>query len=120
MIPEKKFDLKYECRDGEVFFHNGIVISRQELDALFKIKALVTCSPSFLWMQFLRMKENEDSLSIRFTRSNFKRKQKALEILRDAGHYDLGIQEISENKKNMIQMNFTNIKPDFKSLIPCV
>lgn len=111
---------KHEHLDGTVRFNNNVVISQEDFDALFKLKAHVTCMPSFVWSELLRLKENENSLKVYYLKVNFKRKQKALEILRDSGHFNMLVEEVIHNKKKKIKLSLSDISEDFKSIIPLI
>ena len=114
-------DLKYECRDNTVVFRNNVTISRQDLDALFKVKHQVTCMPSFIWSELLRLKEDQDSLTVRFrNKRNFERKEKALEILRDSDYYKMEKKEVLSNNSCSVELRLTEITPEFKSIIPLI
>ncbi len=106
--------------NGMVVFPNHVSISKSDYDALFKLKAHVTCMPSFIWSELLRLRDNEDSLCIHFLKASFKRKQKALEILRDSKHFELEIRDVIIHNKNKIEVKLTHITQDFKSIIPMI
>lgn len=111
-------DVNYEYKHGMVEFSNHVIISETELDALFKLKMQVTCSPSFIWMALRQLEEKDDSLTVRFLKINYKRKQKTLEILRDAGHYRMEVKEMVVDLKNKVEVRLSQITPEFKSILP--
>ena len=110
-------EAKYEHKSDHVEFSNNVVISRQEFDAMFKLKFQVTCMPSFIWLELTRLTEEQNSLTIYFFKPNFKRKQIPLEILRDAGHFEMETGEVSVDNKKKIEVKLTEITPEFKSVI---
>jgi len=110
----------YERQNGMVVFENGVEISDTDLDALFKLKAQVTCMPSFIWSQLLRLEESDSELIIHFLKTNFRRKAKALEVLRDSEHFRMETEEVRVNGKTKIRLSLSDITPEFKSIIPLV
>ena len=110
-------NVNFEHKNDYVEFANNVVVTRQEFDAMFKLKFQVTCMPSFIWLELTRLTEDQDSLTIYFFKPNFKRKKIPLEILRDAGHFDLEVNEITVDNKKKIEAKLTRIAPEFKSVI---
>ena len=110
-------ETNYEFKEGMVVFKNDSKITGQNLNALHFIKGESTNVTSFLWQELLRLDETNDTLTIHFLRANFNRNKKYLEKLADSNFFQMQTMEVNVRGLPKIQVEFTGITPEFKSII---
>ena len=112
--------VNYQYNEGMVDFANGVRISESELNAIFRLKNKTTCIHSFLWMELLRIPEGENSISVNFNIRNFNRLRDPITILTASGFFKIQTNEFIENNLSRIKVCFSEIHPDFRSIIPLI
>ena len=112
--------VNYEIRDDEVIFINDVIISTQQLDALFRLKHKTTCIHSFLWMELIRIPDGQNSVTVRFNVNNFNRIKRALEILQETDALQFQTENFEENNLKRLVLKIFNIHPGFISIFPMI
>ena len=113
-------EVNYIHNGDTVVFSNHVIISPDQLTALFRLKHKTTCTHSFLWSELLRIPEGVSSLTIRFNKRNFHRIEEPVYFLVESGFFNIETEDFTENDLQRVKVTFSDILPDMIAIVPMI
>ena len=113
-----EYPINFEHQGNSILFKNNVKISKQQFDALNRVRGQYTCSTtSYIWQAMLDMTEEDNSVSVNYEKFSFKRIRNEMEFLASSGFFKLDTEEVVIKNRKKLNIILTDIHPALRSII---
>ena len=113
-----EYQINFEHLGDSILFTNNVKISKQQFDALNRVRGQYTCSTtSYIWQAMMDLDESENTVSVNYEKFSFKRIKNEMEFLATSGFFKLETREVMVKNRKKLNIILTEIHPALRSII---